>query len=147
MSENESFKHTVEYLMDRDTCDQTCLFNETCPVYSQANCLKTCLIKRDKTFDVFYNLFVTTKTGIDQEIKNALYKMNEDAVTSGDNRDYLNMLVKVKSAFYGPDKSKDVEEITAVNINIEPVPVEEQNKSDVKSKKVTKRVKKNGNKN
>lgn len=133
MSDIETYDNLVYYLSDMDECSSSCIFYEDCPVSLDGTRLNTCLIKRDKTYDVFYNLFVNTKKGIDAEIKNALYKMSRDAITTGDNKDYLNNLVKVKSAFYGPDKNKDVEEITAINIEITPVgdPVQQTSEPQV----------------
>mgnify|MGYP003319587360 CR=1 FL=1 len=133
------YKELVNYITDRDTCDGTCIFHDICPVSPSALLKELCLIKRDLTFDVFYNLYVSPKQGIDNEIKGALYKMSQDAATSGDNKEYLNQLVKVKSAFYGPDKGKDVEEITEVNIDI--VPVTPQSTS-TKTKKTARKGKK-----
>lgn len=133
------YKELVNYITDRDTCDSTCVFHDICPVSPSALLKEICLIKRDLTFDVFYNLYVSPKQGIDNEIKGALYKMSQDAATSGDNKEYLNQLVKVKSAFYGPDKGKDVEEITEVNIDIVPVaPIKSEPTKSVKKTKKSK---------
>lgn len=129
--EEIQYKKMVDYLCCRMTCDDTCLFHSECPVSTEGGLKGQCIVKRDCMFDCFYNLFFDTRKGIDEEIKSALFAMARDSVTSGDKREYLNNLVKVKTAFYGPDKDKAVDEITAINIDIVPV----DNKKSKKRKK------------
>jgi len=141
---NREYREMVNYLMDKTTCDDSCIFGPKCPVSSQGAMQKTCIIKRDAMYDTFYHLFFDTKSGIDEEIKLSLYEMAKESKITGDKRDYLSQLVKVKTALYGPDKTKDAKDITSVNVNI--TPVQSKDKSVTKSEKSNTKKKEKDNK-
>lgn len=114
-------EEVCDYISQRVSCDDTCLYYESCPeaVRHEDSCIVCDNMNR--MFDAYYNLYFCDDVvkGIDDEIKRQLLLKAKHASIndSPDSRkEYLDSLLKSRPIIYGKETTinKNVDEIKII---------------------------------
>ena len=115
----------LEVISDQYKCTAECPYSSFCPrmLDSVMSSSQECIVRVNyqNEFDRFYNLYFGGSDGIKNEMLSTAYLIASSADTADEQAAYFNIINKIFSSLYAPEKSSRELEIPSVEIIFEDI--------------------------
>jgi hypothetical protein len=115
------YKSMANSIKKRRKCSVKCMYFDDCPLMSMAISSpdKACVMKKfpESIRQRFVDIFLNGEEGMVNDIKKAIYKYGLTSATPKEQREYIELMLKLHKAVYG-DKSQFITNQEPLQINI-----------------------------